>query len=271
MPETPLHQRVSGDGVEHLVNRRSPHLSPPKNFIFSRTAAYIIAMYFKIPVVQDIYLIMMKKIAILGSGALFLSLSFVMGSASAAKAEATCFCKISKDDMTDQSSASGVLLDLTATVNKKYTSSIKNGLEQSDKNQADCTGRCNTAATPYTGQQSLATQACSLGATNGTAIRAYGAVGTRKYKATQTIGTLVNIAAVTQQICPAGSVGGTTNQPGVTTDGKCKKHINASCPLNPSPPLWTALGTWGFTGDNGSVYQWIQPTTNVVSAAQCKF
>jgi hypothetical protein len=62
MPETPLHQRVAGYDVEHLVNRRSPHLSPPKNFIFSRTAAYIIAMYSKILVVQEIYRIMMKKL-----------------------------------------------------------------------------------------------------------------------------------------------------------------------------------------------------------------
>jgi hypothetical protein len=266
MPETPLHQRVAGYDVEHLVNRRSPHLSPPKNFIFSRTAAYIIAMYSKILVVQEIYRIMMKKIAILGSGALFLSLSFVMGSASAAKAEATCFCKISKDDLTNKKSATGVLLDLTSEVNTTY----KGLNQQSDKNQTSCNKLCTDKAAPYTGQQSIATQACSAGATSGTTIRAWGAVGTREYKSAQQIGTLTNVAAVTQQICPAGSVGGTTNQPGVTTDGKCKKPTG-TCPITPAPPIWTAIGNWGFTGENGAVWQWIQPTTNVVSAAQCKF
>jgi hypothetical protein len=55
MPETLSYRRVSGYGVEHLVNPQSPHLSSPKNFRISRTTAYIIAKYSKTPVVQEIY------------------------------------------------------------------------------------------------------------------------------------------------------------------------------------------------------------------------
>jgi hypothetical protein len=214
---------------------------------------------------------MLKKITILSSAALFLSLSFVLASASEAKAEATCFCKISKENLTNSKSASGVLLDLTSNVGKTYTTSIKNGFEQSDKNQTDCNTRCTTAAASYTGQQSIAAQACAAGAPNGTVVRAWSAVGTKEYKTAQQIGTLTNIAAVTQQVCPAGSLANSTNQPGLTTDGKCKKHVNPGCPLNPAPPNGTPIGTnWGFTWGDG-VWQWFQPTTNVVSAGQCKF
>jgi hypothetical protein len=212
---------------------------------------------------------MLKKITILSSAALFLSLSFVLASASEAKAEATCFCKISKENLTNSKSASGVLLDLTSNVGKTYTTSIKNGFEQSDKNQTDCNTRCTTAAASYTGQQSIAAQACAAGAPNGTVVRAWSAVGTKEYKTAQQIGTLTNIAAVTQQVCPAGSLANSTNQPGVTTDGYCKKQIN-TCPLPVYPPNGTQIGTWGFTWGNG-VYQFVQPTTNVVSAGQCKF
>jgi hypothetical protein len=188
-----------------------------------------------------------------------------MGSASAAKANATCFCKISKDNLTNQTSASGVLQDLTGAVDKSYSGVF----QQSDKNQTDCNTRCTSAAASSTGQQSIAAQACAAGAPNGTIVRAWSAVGTKEYKTAQQIGTLVNIAAVTQQVCPTGAVANSTNQPGVTTDGKCKKVVS-TCPMNPAPPNGTQIGTWGFTWGSG-VYQWIQPTTTVVSAGQCKF
>jgi hypothetical protein len=90
-------------------------------------------------------------------------------------------------------------------------------------------------------------------------IRAWGAVGTREYKSAQQIGTLTNIAAVTQQVCPTGSIANSSQKPGVTTDGYGKKQIN-TCPLPVYPRDW-----------NNGVYQWVPATTNVISAGQCKF
>jgi hypothetical protein len=209
---------------------------------------------------------MMKKVAILSSGVLLLSLSFVAASASEAKAAATCFCKISKDNLTNSASATGVLKDLTSQVNMNFT-----GInQQSASNQKQCSDRCTNVAQSYSGQQSIATLACQAGAPNGTPIKAYAAVGTRKYDSAQFIGELKNIAAVTQQVCPAGSLANPTNvDGGVTSDGKCKKLVS-TCPMNPTPPNGTQIGTWGFTWGSG-VFQWIQPNTTVTSQAQCKF
>lgn len=71
--------------------------------------------------------------------------------------------------------------------------------------------------------------------------------------------SLVNKAPVTVCTCPAGSIANTTNQPGVTADGKCKKHVCGPITGKPLPPDGTPIGTWGFTWGDG-IWQWIKPT-----------
>lgn len=91
-----------------------------------------------------------------------------------------------------------------------------------------------------------------------------------EYKSAQHIGTLVNTPAVSMATCPTGSVSNTTNQPGVTTDGKCKQIVCQPITGTPLPANGTAIGTCGFTWGN-AIYQWIAPIISVVTPAQCKF
>lgn len=200
-------------------------------------------------------------------------------SASRKMATATCFCKVSKDDLTNLHSASGVLLDLTGTVNKTYSGLFP----QNDNNQTNCNTLCTSAAAPYTGNQSIAASACAAGAPNGTVIRAWSAVGTREYKSAQQIGVLINQPQVTNWTCtcPASwTCNGCSPQVagGVTTDGKCKKLACQSFSISPFPPNGTQVGSWGFTWGN-ALYAWGTPAnggapncgTSVVSPAMCKF
>jgi hypothetical protein len=190
---------------------------------------------------------------------------------------ATCFCKISKDNLTNLNSASGVLLDLTGAVGKTYTGLF----QQSDANQTDCNTRCTSAAASYTGSQSIATAACAAGANNGTVVRAWSAVGTREYKSAQQIGVLQKQAQVSQTTCtcPPTWLSSTTNVPGgVTGDGKCKKEAGSCLNISPLPPNGTQIGSWGFTWGNSLVAYGSSANggaatcvTTIVSPAICKF
>jgi len=191
----------------------------------------------------------------------------------AQSALATCFCKISKDDLTNQTSATGVLLDLTSTVNYTYSGFF----QQSDANQTDCNTRCTSAAAPYTGSQAVATSACAAGAPDGTVVRAWSGVGTKEYKSAQQIGTLNNDAAQTQLKCPVGWASNTTNvDGGVTSDGKCKKLSAQPMSVTPLPPNGTPIGTYGFTWGN-AVYAWGTPANGgaaypvTIMPAVCSF
>lgn len=200
-------------------------------------------------------------------------------SASSKMPTATCFCKVSKDNLTNLHSASGVLLDLTGTVNKTYSGLFP----QNDNNQTDCNTRCTSAAAPYTGNQSIAGSACAAGAPHGAVIRAWSAVGTREYKSAQQIGVLINQPQVTKKTCtcPASwTCNGCSPQVngGVTSDGQCKKLVCQPFSISPFPPNGTQVGTWGFTWGN-ALYAWGTPAnggaancvTSVVSQAVCKF
>ena len=200
-------------------------------------------------------------------------------SASTKMASATCFCKVSKNNLTNLNSASGVLLDLTGAVNKTYTGLFP----QNDSNQTDCNTRCTTAAAPYTGNQNIAASACAAGAPNGTVVRAWSAVGMREYKSAQQIGVLINQPQVTNTTCtcPASwTCNGCSPQVngGVTTDGQCKKLVCQPFSISPFPPDRTQVGTWGFTWGN-ALYAWGTPAnggapkcvTLVISPALCKF
>lgn len=194
---------------------------------------------------------------------------FAFWPASFARADATCFCKITFSDLEGIQTANSVLLDLTGEVGKTY-----GGIgQQSDANQNDCRSRCLTTSAKYIGRPSIATAACAGGAANGTPVRAWSAVGTRKYTVVRLIGVLVNKPAVTQTtcVCPTGSVGNSTNLPGGTTDSKCKQRVG-TITATPLPPNGTPIASWGFTWFN-EIRQYIQPacTTSGVTPAECRF
>jgi hypothetical protein len=221
----------------------------------------------------------MKKLLTLAFGFVVLSslVAFSRPSHRKPMASATCFCKISYDDLTNKISASGVCLDLTGAVNKVYTGIFP----QNDTNQTDCNTRCTTAAAPYIGSQSIAACACAAGKPSGTLVRAWSAVGNKEYKTAAPIGTLTNKPEVKTTICtcPAGWTSNTSSQVGgVTTDGKCKKGACGPNSIAPYPPDGTQIGSWGFTWGNG-FYAWgttanggaPKCVTTLVSAAECKF
>jgi hypothetical protein len=163
---------------------------------------------------------------------------------------ATCFCKVSFNNLTGQTGSSGVCLDLTSAVGKTYSGVFP----MKDENRKDCQTRCSDVAASLsaTQKQAIADCACSNGVGSGTAIRAYGAVGTKEYQSDQTLGTLVNNPEVknTTCKCPIGWLSNTTNiDGGVTTDGNCKKIVCQPIGVAP-PPNGTPVGTWGFIWGN---------------------
>jgi hypothetical protein len=195
---------------------------------------------------------MRKSIGFGYFGALFCAL-MVMG-APAAQASATCFCKISYNDLGGATSASGVCKDLTADVNTSYS-----GLtQQSAANQNDCTNKCNAKAMPYHANQAIASCACAAGAVTNTIVRAYAGVGTKAYASADTIGVLVDHPAVTTVVytCPATWLADATNVAGgVTTTGKCKKLSAQPMTITPVPANGTAVGSYGFTWGN-ALWAW---------------
>jgi hypothetical protein len=163
---------------------------------------------------------------------------------------ATCFCKVSFNNLTGQTGSSGVCLDLTSAVGKTYSGVFP----MKDENRKDCQTRCSDAAAALsaTQKQAIADCACSNGVGTGTTIRAYGAVGTKEYQSDESLGTLTNNAQVSNTTCkcPVGWLSNTTNiDGGITTDGNCKKIVCQ--PIGVAPPAnGTPVGTWGFTWGN---------------------
>lgn len=170
-------------------------------------------------------------------------------------ATATCFCVVDAFNLTDLQSRMGPCLDLTATVNTTYS-----GLNpEKDDNVKDCNNKCSVAALQLTAaqKQAIADCVCGFGIANGTIIQAYSAVGTKRYRVSQSIGTLTNLPELktTTCQCPSGWAANTTNvDGGVTADGKCKKAVCGPFSLNP-PANGTAVGDWGFTWGN-ALYAW---------------
>lgn len=191
----------------------------------------------------------------------------------AAASAATCFCKISYDDLTNKTSATGVCLDLTSVVAHSY-----GGLfPQSDQNQTDCTTRCTNAAASYTGSSGIASCACGAGVSNGTVVRAWSAVGTKEYKSAHQIGVVNRVPAQTEARCPTGWWSATTNvDGGVTPDGRCKKVSAQPMTVTPLPPNGTAVGSYGFTWGN-AVWAWGTQENGgaavirIISPATCSF
>jgi hypothetical protein len=195
------------------------------------------------------------------------------GAAKAAINKQTCFCVISKNNLTGNKHQSGVCNDLTGAVNLQFS-----GLQPShSQRESQCAQACTAKAAPLTGNQGVAQCACSQGAPNGTVINAYRAVGNNgQYDSAHQIGVLKNSPAVTQTKCPATWLANQTNvDGGVTADGKCKK-LSGTLSITPVPPNGTPLGTYGFSWGN-QVYAWGTqanggaPITTTVSAATCSF
>lgn len=167
-------------------------------------------------------------------------------------ATATCFCVISKDDLNGHKSRSGVCQALDSNVNWSYSGATP----QKEANQHDCdVNRCAPTANGFVGLQSVATACCAIGATNGTIIRAYSAVGNKDYRPSKVIGTLVRTPGIVNHKCPVGWLSHPLEQDGgVTPSGKCKK-LSATLTVMPLPPDNTALGTYGYTLSN-KVWAW---------------
>lgn len=235
---------------------------------------------------------MKKTMKYLSFGALVLALMATW--APEAEAAATCFCKISKDNLaiSGNTTSSGVCKDLTSQIGKTYAGVYP----QHNDNQEDCNNRCKQAIMPLIGvpisnpsysginsqRQSVATACCALGAASGSQIYAFSAVGTKAYRsvpqgaAAQLIGTLSNSPAVTQTACPAGWLANMTNvNGGITADGKCKK-VSGSISIVPLPTSGSQIGAYGFTWGN-QVYAWGTQAnggaavTTTISPAVCSF
>lgn len=197
---------------------------------------------------------MKKAVVYLSFGALVLALMVTW--VVEAEAKATCFCKISKDNLAGHTSSSGVCQDLTSQIGKTYSGVY----QQHQDNQIDCNDRCKQAVMPLIHSQSVANACCAIGAPSGAAIYAYSAVGTKVYwlvppDGSLPIGNLTNSPAVTQAKCPAGWLANMTNvNGGVTADGKCKK-FSGPISITPLPANGTQIGTYGFTWGN-QVWAW---------------
>lgn len=173
---------------------------------------------------------------------------------------ATCFCKVSYDNLSGEKNATGVCLDLTGVVNKQYCGWNR----QSLTNQQDCSQRCTNAVSALTAaqKQAVADCMCSNGKPTGARATAYSAVGTKEYNSAAPLGTLTNSPAIIQTTCtcPQGWLSNTNNQNGgITTDGKCKKAVCGPIVGCDPLPNGTPIGNWGFTWDNW-IYTWGTPT-----------
>lgn len=117
-----------------------------------------------------------ERLIYLSFGALLLALMVTW--MAEAEAAATCFCKISKNNLAGYTSSSGVCQDLTAQASLTFTGPFQQG----EDNQQKCNNRCANIIQPLIHSQSVATACCALGTPSGTNIYAYSAVGTKAYR-----------------------------------------------------------------------------------------
>ncbi len=180
---------------------------------------------------------------------------------------ATCFCKISKDNLLNVVTATGVLKDLTGEVNKTFW---WGGSGQEDT----CASLCTSKAKAYVKDPSVAAAGCAFNASDAAAVNAYSAVGTGTYRWCVSIGTLLSDPPITQTTCkcPSSWYSNTTNTlGGLTTDGKCKKAVCGPLSITPLPANGTQIGTWGFTWGNaiwawGSISNGGAPVCNTIAS-----
>jgi hypothetical protein len=204
------------------------------------------------------------------------------GSTKAAFAWVTCFCEVATAFSNGEHNEGK--LNLTDAVFTQYNGCLDpwwDG-EQCSANISDCSRRCNNACGGYVKSQSLADSLCAQGVSDGSDLRCYSHVGTRKdWQVNQTIGILTNIAAVSNTVCTCPKpwlnnenvVGGTTGP-----DKFCK--IGVCGPITPGPG--TSLPANG-TGTNTTPNWWTwgnglyesAPVANCVATpirvARCSF
>jgi hypothetical protein len=194
--------------------------------------------------------------------------------------KATCFCKISCKDLTNQSSTSSndILLDITSEVGLIFNELFP----EKEENRNKCNKRCTEESAKYIKNQTLSPKACE-NCPDGAVINAYSAVGTKPYRSAQYIGQLVKKPEVkeTTCTCPKGWVSNGSNQTdgGVTYEGpkSCKRMACQAINILPLPANGTQLGDWGFTWGN-ALYAWGTPqnggaskcVTRIISPAVCK-
>ena len=140
--------------------------------------------------------------------------------------------------------------------------------------QKDCCGRVKNAIAALSAaqKQTILDCLCSKNTPDNTDIYATAAVATSDYeKCDGAIGTFHQKPAysITTCTCPTGWLANPTNvDGGVTSDGKCKKLVCGPWNVVPfsQPPNGTAVGTWGFTWQNGL---WAWGTAANGGAAKC--
>lgn len=180
----------------------------------------------------------------------FVVLALTAASAPAARpparpASATCFCKMSSDNLSGQSGSTGIVMEITGEINHTYS-----GMNpQNNYNQEDCRNRCRDTAAGYFKSPAVAAAACAAGVAHNTYIRAFSQVGVKAFKEAHAIGVLNNTPpqTVTTCTCPAGWYNNANVLGGITPDGRCKKLAGKSIGISPLPPDGTAIGSWGFT------------------------
>lgn len=198
-----------------------------------------------------------------------------------AYASSTCFCEIATAWSSGTYNASQV--SLTNNVHTTYDAhgNLCWGDDQCDKDRADCSNRCNNACAGYVHSQSFANSLCASGIANGTVLKCYSHIGTKGWEANETIGTLTNIAAVSNTVCTCPApwsdnqnvVGGTSVGP----DKNCK--IPVCGPITPGsgtslPPNMTSTNTspinwWTWGNQLIETAPVATCVTTLVSAAHC--
>lgn len=179
--------------------------------------------------------------------------------------KANCYCVVSYNDLTNEQSRSGVCLDLTGNVGLSF-SGVN---QQSTSKQRKCSERCSEEASSLsTAQlQAIANCACSAGKTTGTSLKAYSALGNKKYSSAHVVGLLENVPAQNETTCTCPN-GWIVDNGQTDPNRRCKRELcNVEQPISnrelPNLPGYV----W-----NNVLFQWIAGncTTTEISPARCR-
>jgi hypothetical protein len=175
-----------------------------------------------------------------------------IGASSEARADATCFCVLSTDNISGRGTPLGFHVDLTSQVNTSYS-----GIwQQHEVNQVHCAKICRAQVVAHTSNPSNAAPFCAANFEYGRALGGFSKVGTKDYRPaadstkspSHFIAYLLHIPQwfYKTYTCPPTWLSNVTNVAGgQSSDGRCKK-LAGTLTISP-PPNGTQLGSWGFS------------------------